>query len=162
MLVVTASSMQICKLIHIGVFVSGINPLARQHSPLAPQHSPLAPQHSPLARQHLKRKVPVVRLVHKGYPYESQPKCELPNQISNFGQRYLRAEQISSKTLETPMQHISRVTKMRSDIYSYIDIFLKIVIFGCLFAGRLSGQCCVGLALPNGFLSGRTFLELSK
>ena len=29
--------------------------------------------------------LPVVRLVHKGNPYESQPKCQLPNQISNFG-----------------------------------------------------------------------------
>ena len=43
-----------------------------------------------------------------------------------------------------------------------VSLFLKKDSFWKNYTKRSHGQCCVGLALPNGFLSGRTFLELSK
>ena len=69
--------------------------------------NPLASRHSPLASRHLKGNVPVVRLVDKEAPYESQPKWSFLNGVSNFAQRFLRDGTVLSKTLETSMQHLS-------------------------------------------------------
>ena len=72
----------------------------------------------------------------------------------------IHSESLSNRKqrLHDPKDAQTETIHMIRQIYSETILITAVTESGYFAHGR----CCGGLALPNGFLSGRTFLELSK